>query len=435
MALDADPYRTLGLARGASLDEVKHAYRRLAKANHPDAAGESALPRFLAIQAAYDQIVGPGASRTPGARRAGARRPWEADPSRADATRRAYGNRGRRTRDRPRTEESPAGGADPARAEPRTDARPKRATLGSTSYDGADAEPFEPDWGGASWYGTTSGTYWTLNPKEYADPRKHGPEYQARGRRARPDAETATDPRVEPVPGVAADAGIGAEPDPTPSHSTSSWWEATTGDAAGGATGDGVPAHGARDAGSPRAAGAPRAAGGPASSRRDHRPPAAGGVGAPTALDSAIDWLDPGRFGVAGRVGRAAVGWVPIALGIGWLAGEITGCGRFSATCDAGTAPIAWFAQVAVLAVLLIVPGLARVATIAAAGTLAAAVAGALLLSAAGGGDGAATDIGRTALGGLLVIAWLGGAALGTVRATRGRQPPPTAAPGAGPVS
>ena len=58
-----------------------------------------------------------------------------------------------------------------------------KATLGSTSYDGADAGPFEPDWGGASWYGTTSGTYWTINPKEYADPRKHGPEYQARARR------------------------------------------------------------------------------------------------------------------------------------------------------------------------------------------------------------------------------------------------------------
>jgi hypothetical protein len=158
-------------------------------------------------------------------------------------------------------------------------------------------------------------------------------------------------------------------------------------------------------------------------------------VSASSAVDDAVDWLDPGRFGVAGRVGLAAVGWVPIALGIGWLAGEITGCGRFSATCDAGTAPIAWFAQVAVLAVLLIVPGLARVAAIAAVATLAAAVAGALLLSAAGGGVGAATEVGRAALGGLLVIAWLGGAALGIVRATRGRQPPPTAAPGAGPVS
>jgi curved DNA-binding protein CbpA len=52
MAQPLDPYRTLGLSPGASLDEIRRAYRRLAKANHPDSAGEAALPRFLAIQAA-----------------------------------------------------------------------------------------------------------------------------------------------------------------------------------------------------------------------------------------------------------------------------------------------------------------------------------------------------------------------------------------------
>jgi hypothetical protein len=31
--------------------------------------------------------------------------------------------------------------------------------------------------------GADSGTYWTVNPREYADPRKHGPEYRARGKR------------------------------------------------------------------------------------------------------------------------------------------------------------------------------------------------------------------------------------------------------------
>ena len=40
VSLDADPYRTLGLMRGASLDEVKRAYCRLAKANHPDALNQ-----------------------------------------------------------------------------------------------------------------------------------------------------------------------------------------------------------------------------------------------------------------------------------------------------------------------------------------------------------------------------------------------------------
>ena len=194
MAPDSDPYRTLGLTRDATLDEVRRAYRRLAKANHPDAAGEAALPRFLAIQAAYDTIAGPDSGRRrPGAARPAApRRAWDPDRDRADATYRAYGGRPRRARPTggagaargpagPAWERPPAGA--PGTRPPRPERPPNKATLGSTSYDGADAEPFEPDWGGASWYGTTSGTYWTLNPKEYADPRKHGPEYQARARR------------------------------------------------------------------------------------------------------------------------------------------------------------------------------------------------------------------------------------------------------------
>src|SRR4051812_17893915 len=232
MALDRDPYAVLGLPRSATLEEVKRAYRRLAKANHPDAAGEAALPRFLAIQAAYTKIVEPPATGAVRAATWPPSRPWEADPSRANATHRAYGGRGRRTRPSPGPRPAGDPGASSAEAPPRaggpgsgggprpgtgdaagagaatgagagpsstgagpraggdttsgprsTSAAPNKATLGSTSYDGADAEPFEPDWGGASWYGTSSGTYWMLNPKEYADPRKHGPEYQARARR------------------------------------------------------------------------------------------------------------------------------------------------------------------------------------------------------------------------------------------------------------
>jgi len=77
MAIDPDPYRTLGLARGATRDEVRRAYRRLAKIHHPDVAGESALPRFLAIRAAYEQLLGGSAMR---ARRgpSPAPRPWDA---------------------------------------------------------------------------------------------------------------------------------------------------------------------------------------------------------------------------------------------------------------------------------------------------------------------------------------------------------------------
>ncbi len=57
MSSQGDPHLTLGVAPGASLNEIKSAYRRLAKKYHPDAAGERALPRFLAIQAAYERLV------------------------------------------------------------------------------------------------------------------------------------------------------------------------------------------------------------------------------------------------------------------------------------------------------------------------------------------------------------------------------------------
>ncbi len=279
-----DPYRTLGLEPGASLDDVKRAYRRLAKRYHPDAAGEQATERFLAIHVAYEAIVGP---TRPGGRRSASRpttRPWEADPNRARATRDSYRTRstrpgprpeygttgdpaadGRRgqARDgagagawwkrgapgdptgtgstsagptgagasqRPGTRRAPgarggtgAGAGDPAaggsaaggsgRSTHRTSRGPRagrrsgtrrKATLNSTSYDEAAHEPFEPGWEGGSWYGPSSGTYWTINPKEYADPRKHGPEYQARARRA-----AGTEPRT---PGAPADAAPDGQP-------------------------------------------------------------------------------------------------------------------------------------------------------------------------------------------------------------------------------
>ena len=53
----ADPYRVLGLVPGATAGEIRSAYRRLAKIYHPDKAGDRSLPRFLAIQAAYEALV------------------------------------------------------------------------------------------------------------------------------------------------------------------------------------------------------------------------------------------------------------------------------------------------------------------------------------------------------------------------------------------
>ena len=215
MAPDTDPYRTLGL------DARRHARRGRRRTG--------AWPRpTIPTRPARRRCHGSSRSRRPTTRSPG---PSGATSDRARPGRPARGDRGIPIATAPRRRveptaagrggrarpvgrerrgarridgERPPAGAPGARP-PRPDRPPKKATLGSTSYDGADAEPFEPDWGGASWYGTTSGTYWTLNPKEYADPRKHGPEYQARARRGLRGADEAgVDPGRSAVGGASA---------------------------------------------------------------------------------------------------------------------------------------------------------------------------------------------------------------------------------------
>jgi curved DNA-binding protein CbpA len=436
MATEPDPYRTLGLAPTATVPEVKAAYRRLAKANHPDAAGEAALPRFLAIQAAYERLVGPTPGRVKGAGGAPAapRQPWQADQDRTNATHRAYGGRARRPASAGRSGTAsgtgagkgtnagpPPGSSRPAAGGASADgasdtagaaggsaggpagagrsSRPKKATLGSTSYDEVERETFEPDWGGASWYGTTSGTYWTINPKEYADPRKHGPEYQARARRA---ARAGPDGVVDPVASEAAVPGAaGTDPDPadpapptdTPRHTTSSWWDSTSGP--GAATREEAPEP-ARSAPRPRPSQPPR----PTASTSIEEPPSLSRIGHALTVGA------PPSFGW--RVARATIGWLPIGLAIGWASGELTGCSRFAATCDPGTAPLTWAAQALVFVLLLALPTLAGWAVVAAVVSLIVAVPATLFVTASAGG--AAGQAGPSFLGIVLGLAWLGGA-------------------------
>jgi len=54
----ADPYRVLGLLRGATPAQVKAAHRRLAKRFHPDGSTGDG-PRFLAVQEAYQLLSDP----------------------------------------------------------------------------------------------------------------------------------------------------------------------------------------------------------------------------------------------------------------------------------------------------------------------------------------------------------------------------------------
>jgi hypothetical protein len=384
MPTDPDPYRTLGLSRAASIDEIRRAYRRLAKANHPDSAGDAALPRFLAIQAAYESLVGPtdpprsGARPGPGS----AREPWRADPDRARAARggsttRGNAASGRRPGARPGTGDAPAGETQAGGETRRTGRRSRpsnRATPGSTTYDAAEEEPFEPEWSGGTWYGASSGTYWTINPKEYADPRKHGPEYQRRARRG--SGEDAADFGGETTPEEVPPDGRFA-PDP------------------------------------PR----PFAFDGPAASPTEASPGggSAGPVDPPPGpIGELSHALFGDRAGFAGRIGIALVGWPPIGIALATIAGEVTGCSRFAAGCVDLFGVGTWLAQLAIIAVLLAMPLLATLSATGTLTALAASVPTAVILSATGGSREPVAS--AAALGTVLAVAYAVGIVFGIAR-------------------
>src|SRR5947209_3612848 len=56
-----DPYKVLGVDKKASQDEIKKAYRKLARQYHPDKnpGDKAAAERFKEIQCAYDLVGDP----------------------------------------------------------------------------------------------------------------------------------------------------------------------------------------------------------------------------------------------------------------------------------------------------------------------------------------------------------------------------------------
>ena len=270
MTPQTDPYRTLGLAPGASLNEIRSAYRRLAKLYHPDAAGERALPRFLAIQAAYERLVdGEGRLRTagrggaPGARGGAATggEPWRADPARARASRdawrarRAAADGGSGLRRRRRGGRAVAAAGRPRRAVAgQRRARPRRAPIaarragheatsrpaarrrptrkarpGSTTYDEAAGHAARPLVGGRRLVRAVVGDVLDAQPARVRGPAQARPRV--------PGASAAREGRARdagPGPGPVEPAATATEPrDP---GSTDAEPAATTGAPAAAST-------------------------------------------------------------------------------------------------------------------------------------------------------------------------------------------------------
>src|SRR3954453_16227270 len=61
MAARPDYYKTLGVDKRASAEEIKKAYRKLARAYHPDRnpGDKGAEEKFKEVQAAYDTLSDP----------------------------------------------------------------------------------------------------------------------------------------------------------------------------------------------------------------------------------------------------------------------------------------------------------------------------------------------------------------------------------------
>ncbi len=105
-----DPYRVLGVLRGATSSEIKAAHRKLAKRYHPDGTSGDDI-RFLAVQEAYqlladpvrrrewDRAHAPGPVRADGARRRNSGSP----PARSGAGRRGARFQRRRRSATPRS--------------------------------------------------------------------------------------------------------------------------------------------------------------------------------------------------------------------------------------------------------------------------------------------------------------------------------------------
>jgi hypothetical protein len=126
--------------------------------------------------------------------------------------------------------------------------------------------------------------------------------------------------------------------------------------------------------------------------------------------------------GFMARVGLALIGWPAIGLAVTTLTGELTGCGRFAASCVDPFGVGTWLAQLVIIAILLVLPSVAALSAVGSLAALAASVPTAVILSATGGSHEQAAS--ATVLGVALVLAYATGVLVTIVR-RRGNPPLP----------
>ncbi len=317
----------------------------------------------------------------------------------------------------------------------------RKATPGSTTYDEAADAPLDPEWEGGSWYGPSSRTYWTINPREYADPRKHGPEYQARARRASRAEADGTAPTAGPAgPSTAAGAGtretaddpssIGADADaPNGDPAEPSWdfggTESTTTD--GGDAGWGT--HGwayeeAADDAPPRRTWR-RSRATTVDVGADVEPlPDLEAVARRAAPANLLDLAR--RPGWRWRLIVALIAWPPVGYGVGTLLSTVTGCAQFSASCPEPLPLLSLAVQPLVIAALFALPPAAAVGAFATIVSFAVAVPVATVLSV---GPGSSGKVGAILLGVAVTVAYFVALVGAVVAIWRPRRAPPGPVP------
>jgi curved DNA-binding protein CbpA len=341
----SDPYRALGLPRGATEVEIKAAHRRLAKRYHPDSDGGDTV-RFLQVQEAYKLLVDPLQ-----------RREWDARHS-----------------------------AGPVRASDRAQPRPRAANGRWTKPEQATSPPPEPGPAASPERNASSRSYtWSASEVPWWE------EGGARENRRQPGRKRPREPAPEPSGGPSPEPHAAPDFDVYNRSSGAAWSMAARAHFRRGDTD--LPRRGsfrqqggaqpltaararvaaeeeARRGRTASAAAAPRA--------RQHPPrPAASGVlrdaesigqvrAAARREALAARWPSLGQ-----RLLYALLAWLPVALLIGYGGAWATGCDRASVSCPAELAPIQTVAIALALGLLVALPRLAY--------ALAAATAGALL--------------------------------------------------------